>query len=87
MSVFIPNTGKHGTDKTPYLDTFYAVHSTRNASSSKLVLCDTKLSVALNKGGCSSDSLFGKKYNLSIKLVSVPLRYVNNISTNFYDYI
>ena len=25
MSVFNPNTGKYGTEKTPYLDTFRAV--------------------------------------------------------------
>ena len=60
MSVFSPNTGKYGPEKPPYLYTFYAVYSNRNASSSKLVPCDTKLSVALSNGGCSSDNLFGK---------------------------
>ena len=25
MSIFSPNTGKHGPEKTPYLDTFHAV--------------------------------------------------------------
>ena len=28
--VFIPNTGKCGPGKTPYLDTFYAVQSSKN---------------------------------------------------------
>ena len=26
LSVFIPNAGKHGPEKTPYLDTFHAVN-------------------------------------------------------------
>ena len=26
LSVFIPNAGKYGPEKTPYLDTFHAVH-------------------------------------------------------------
>ena len=25
LSVFIPNTGKYGSEKTPYLDTFHAM--------------------------------------------------------------
>ena len=27
LSVFSPNAGKYGPEKTPYLDTFYAVNS------------------------------------------------------------
>ena len=30
LSVFSPNAGKYGPEKTPYLDTFHAVKRTQN---------------------------------------------------------
>ena len=36
ISVFSPNTGKYGPEKTPYSDTFYVVYCTRKTSLLKL---------------------------------------------------
>ena len=38
ISIFSPNTGKYGPEKTPYLDTFHAVTLTVNLKSEKAFL-------------------------------------------------
>ena len=39
ISVFSPNTGKYGPEKTQYLDTFYAVNWTTNVIVNNIYLC------------------------------------------------